>query len=98
VNGHHEDDLAGEVTDRVTYDPMLNSAYVQRTQALGRSVKYVAYVQIPAELVEDIRDAAAMWHDILATAFDRAFRPWLFPDRNPMPYLNWWPWLSRRRR
>jgi hypothetical protein len=81
----------------VTYDPTRDSCYVQRTQDLG-AVKYAAYVQVPAELAADIREAKALWDDLWRESFDRVFRPWLFPDRNPMPRLDWWPWLSLRRR
>jgi hypothetical protein len=32
--------------------------------------------------------------DLIMEQLRRAMFPWEWPDRDPMPRLDWWPWLN----
>lgn len=58
-----------------------------------RPVRTVAaHVPITAEAFE--RNAVAVRMEDL---WDPIRRPWAYPNRNPFPKLDWWPWIDRWR-
>ena len=40
-------------------------------------------------------EAGKAINDLMRLAIRRDLYPWEFPDRNPMPSLEWFPWIDR---
>lgn len=66
-----------------------NTTFVHITQWLG-SRRLAAYVKVTDEMLGDSRLTAVA----LDAVFDKTFRPWRYPDPNPMPEFR----LRRKRR
>lgn len=96
MNGHSVDtsDLPGEVRIEQHSDFMHGLEMVQITHRLQPTVKYAGHILVTRSVLED----AVVLQDLLELAVDRRLRPWKFPDRNPMPYIDLFPRLTRAAR
>jgi hypothetical protein len=70
-----------------------NTTLVHITQWLGTR-RLAAYVKVTDEMLADSRLTAVA----LEAVFDKTFRPWRYPDPNPMPQFVLFPWLHALQR
>lgn len=90
MSDHPFPDLPGEWSTQVGEDYLSGSHVVRIRQDLGAR-KVAAYIPITAEMVADMEIGHRLWEDLT----DRWFRPWRYPDRNPMPTIVLFPRLDR---